>query len=190
MCMIEEADFDPAFVPTPKHINFLKGMIVLSREHHPGNEQEFAVYAGWIARELPSPASNLDALMDAGYVLCISEQYDDTVTYALTHGAEKWCEENGIIPAIDYRERMTSYEWGAALTYEGKVRRTPGLKRKGVSGTAKTTSPMVKYLSYTQEEAAMAHADITQKYEKGDITERTAAGYKATVTRRIARAAA
>lgn len=187
MCLHEENAFNPTFTPSPKHVNFMKGMIVLSREHHPGNEQEFAVYAGWIAKKLPSPASNLDALMEAGYVLCISEQWDDAVTYALTDGAVEWCEQNGIIPAISPEERMGSYDWIEAIVYTGKVQRTPGLTRKGHKNpTARRTSPTVKYLSYTPGEAAAARAEIEEMRVMGIITERTAAGYKATVTRRIA----
>lgn len=187
MCLHEENAFDPTFVPTPKHINFMKGMIVLSREHHPGNEQEFAVYAGWIAKKLPSPASNLDALMGAGYVLCISEQWDNVVTYALTYDAVEWCEQNGIIPATSYEERIGSYDWVAAIIYTGKVQRTPGLTRKGRKNpTARRTSPAVRHLSYTLGEAAAARAEIEAMRVQGIITERTAAGYKANVTRRIA----
>ena len=188
MCMIDWNDFDRTFNPTLRQINFITGLIVGSREAHPGNEQEFAVDARWIVRELPNHVGNLDALMGAGYLLCISEQFDGMVTYALTESAVEWCEQTGIIPATSHEERFGSDDWVEALTFDRKSQSNPG--RNGFKASVKNTTEVVKQISYTPDEAKAAHREIARMESSGAITERSAAAYRAHVTRRIARIAA
>lgn len=182
MCVIDEAHFDPKFVPSPDHISFLKGIMYGSHREAPGDGREFAVMSGWIANELPRPRANLEDLMDAGYVLCVSEQFDGAVHYALTGDAIAWCVENGIIPG--HEERDASSDWVDALTFDRKRRRIPGLRRS-FKPTVKTTSECVKQISYTPEEAAVAHEDIEAMMTQGHISERSASAFKAHITRRI-----
>lgn len=181
---------DPNFVPTPTHVNFIKGLIygALSDEGSADGGGEYQLNHGWVFENLPNTRRNIDDLIGAGFVdHSEGGAADDGVyhSYGLTDPAVDWAIKNLGLPAprFDGTQGQAEKVWLANVVFVRKGERSATNVDPGL-WMARSTSRYVSRTNFTPEQAMQAHGSILRDVASGEINKRSAAAYKAHVTRR------
>jgi hypothetical protein len=199
MGIIYTGTFDPTFEPKGNALNALFALMIGENEgdaevHSNDNYYATAVDWNWLGHKVPGAARNYDLLIDKGFV----EQvwWDSYEIYALnlTVEGDQWLSKHYGFPAWvegedDEPYRKKRSEWiQSNVTARWRKPRVRGESPRA-KPTARTTSDLVTQVSYSPDEAVQAIAKIDKLYRVGALLERSAAGYKATITRRIVQSA-
>lgn len=177
-------EFDLEFRLLPSHENALRGMLVGAQEA-PGTGGAWSVNGDWIVKNMPS-VDDLQDVHEAGFVE-EHESADGYFSYRLTAHALHWAERH-----LGLREDLSD---DAFETWITEVL-TPAFKRRGKRSASsngvvrvKTCTAIVQLAQYSLPEALAAKAEIDQEVEAGRMSVRSAAAFKAHISRRTQSAA-
>ena len=184
--------FNPAFVPGPKEVNALRGVLVGHVERGAdvsvGGSSGFDVASEWVLDHIPAAKAVLNRLCDAGLVFFYECYFERDETTGLTAEGAAWCVAHLGLPSLDHNDRDTRavIKTTIAPLFTRKPVRGPiASARKGV----KQTTAWVRQTRYTPSEAEAEKARLYEAAAKGWILDRSLAAYCAHVTRRTAVAA-
>lgn len=179
MAVITRPSEVPAgFKPNPKQANFIRALIWCFSESQFGSVNEWFPDIEWslVNRTVSAADTRTEELIAAGYIQQ-TDWHDMGTTICLSDAGVVWAMERLGMP--DPSDLQALMDFAVDVEFERKPE-----PRQGSKPTVKNTTTFVAQERYTRAEAAAAIQAVEAAYNTKKISERSAAGYKAHITRR------